>query len=56
MLLNEADQHSVTLGTALDEELPIIAADHVQMQQALMSLMLNAIESTREMGGEVTVR
>ena len=55
LLRHEADRHSVTLRTALDGDLPTITADHVQLQQALMNLMLNAIESMRETGGEATV-
>jgi signal transduction histidine kinase len=40
----------------LDESLPTIAADRVQMQQVLMNLMLNGIEAMKDTSGELTVR
>src|SRR6185295_16441100 len=37
------------------EEMPHVMADAVQLQQALMNLMLNAIEAMKDTGGELTV-
>ena len=51
MLRNEANRHSVTMRTGLAEGLPKVMADRVQLQQALMNLMLNGIEAMQETGG-----
>ena len=40
----------------LDEHVPDILADRVQLQQVFMNLMLNAIEAMKETGGELTIR
>jgi signal transduction histidine kinase len=56
MLRNEADRHSVTMRTDLAEGLPRVMADHVQLQQALMNLMLNGIEAMRDMTGELSIK
>ena len=45
MLRDEANRHSVTTHTDLAEGLPKVIADRVQLQQALMNLMLNGIEA-----------
>ena len=37
-------------------ELPKIKADHVQLQQVFMNLILNAIEAMRDEGGELMVK
>jgi hypothetical protein len=44
MLRDEANRHSVTTRTDLAEGLPSAIGDRVQLQQALMDLMLNGIE------------
>jgi signal transduction histidine kinase len=55
-LLNDtANRTSISIRTALDVELPRIAADRVQLQQVLMNLMLNGIEAMKDTGGELTV-
>jgi len=55
MLRDEANRHSVTMRADLAEELPKLIADRVQLQQALMNLMLNAIEAMRDTTGELSV-
>jgi PAS domain S-box-containing protein len=56
LLNGEATRHSVAMGTELAAELPKIIADHVQLQQVFMNLMLNAIEAMKDSGGELTVK
>lgn len=56
MLHNEAHRHSVTILTGLAEGLPQVMADRVQLQQALMNLMLNAIEAMRDTSGELSIK
>jgi len=56
MLQKEADRHSVTMRTDLTEGLPKVMADRVQLQQALMNLMLNAIEAMGDTTGELTIK
>jgi PAS domain S-box-containing protein len=45
LLRSEATRHSVSILTELSEDLPRVVADRVQLQQVLMNLMLNGIES-----------
>ncbi|MGA7632377.1 MAG: PAS domain-containing protein [Terriglobales bacterium] len=56
VLNNEANRHSVTMHTDLAEELPGVMADRVQLQQALMNLMLNGIEAMRNTRGELSIK
>jgi len=56
ILHNEANCHSVAMRTDLDEPLPHIMADRVQLQQVFMNLMLNGIQAMRNTGGEVIVK
>jgi PAS domain S-box-containing protein len=56
LLGDEALRHSVTIRSELDEHVPDILADLVQLQQVFMNLMLNAIEAMKETGGELTIR
>src|ERR1700757_573525 len=56
LLGDEAIRHSVTISSELDEHVPHILADRVQLQQVFMNLMLNAIEAMKETGGELTIR
>jgi PAS domain S-box-containing protein len=56
LLRDAANRHSISMRADLDESLPTIAADRVQMQQVLMNLMLNGIEAMRDTSGELTVR
>jgi signal transduction histidine kinase len=55
MLQNEANRHSVTMRTDLAEGLPNVMADRVQVQQALMNLMLNGIEAMRDGSGVLSI-
>jgi signal transduction histidine kinase len=56
MLQNEANRYSVTMRTELDEPLPEVMADRVQLQQVFMNLMLNGIEAIRSTSGEIIIR
>jgi PAS domain S-box-containing protein len=56
VLHNEANRHSVTMRTDLAEGLPTVMADRVQLQQALMNLMLNGIEAMRDTSGELSIK
>jgi signal transduction histidine kinase len=51
----EASASSIAIRTELADEMPDVLADRVQLQQALMNLMLNAIEAMKDTGGELTV-
>ena len=55
VLQNEANRRSITMRTDLVEELPLAMGDRVQLQQALMNLMLNGIEAIRDTNGQLTV-
>jgi signal transduction histidine kinase len=56
MLRSEANRHSVSMRADLAEGLPTVMADRVQLQQALMNLMLNGIEAMNDTSGELSVR
>jgi signal transduction histidine kinase len=56
MLQNEANRHLVTMRTDLAEGLPKVMADRVQLQQALMNLMLNGIEAMRDGSGVLSIK
>jgi PAS domain S-box-containing protein len=56
LLRSEANEHAVSIRTDLAADLPKITADRVQLQQVLMNLMLNGIESMKETGGLLTVK
>jgi PAS domain S-box-containing protein len=51
LLHNEATQRSVSVQTKLAADLPLIAADRVQLQQVLMNLMINSIEAMKAVDG-----
>ncbi len=55
MMRNEAHRHAVTITTDLGQGLPKVLADRVQLQQALMNLMLNGIEAMQVTGGELRI-
>jgi len=56
MMEDEATRHAVTIHTDLSREIPHVMADRVQLQQALMNLMLNGIEATQDTGGELRIK
>ncbi|HEY4049561.1 MAG TPA: ATP-binding protein [Acidobacteriaceae bacterium] len=56
LIRGEADRCSISLRTELDVELPKISADPVQLQQALMNLMVNGMDAMKDTGDELTVR
>jgi len=56
LLRAKAVRHSISMRTELASELPSVLADHVQVQQVLMNLMLNGLEAMNETGGELTIR
>jgi PAS domain S-box-containing protein len=56
ILQKEADRHSVRMSTDLTEGLTRVMADRVQLQQALMNLMLNGMEAMRDATGELSIK
>jgi signal transduction histidine kinase len=56
LLRSEANRYSISMRTELAAELPKTKADRVQLQQVFMNLMLNAIEATKDTGGELTIK
>ena len=55
LLRDAANRNSISIRTKLDLGLPMIAADHVQLQQVLMNLMLNGIDAMKDTRGDLTV-
>ncbi|HWH57354.1 MAG TPA: PAS domain S-box protein, partial [Terriglobales bacterium] len=55
MMGNEARREAVTIRTDLASGLPNVMADHVQLQQVLMNLVLNGIEAMQSKGGELGI-
>lgn len=45
---HEAQRKQVTIDSQLDESLPAVEADRVQLQQVLLNLVMNAIEAMHE--------
>jgi PAS domain S-box-containing protein len=56
MMRSEARAHGVSIRTDLKDDLPMIVADRVQLQQVLMNLMLNGIEAMKDTGGVLSVK
>jgi PAS domain S-box-containing protein len=56
LLKGEATRYPIAMRAELATDLPKIMADHVQLQQVFMNLMLNAIEAMKDSGGELTVK
>jgi signal transduction histidine kinase/ligand-binding sensor domain-containing protein len=56
MLQKEANRHSVRMSTDLTNGLPNVTADRVQLQQALMNLMLNGMEAMPDSTGELSIK
>ena len=55
MLAGEASKFSVAMRTNLAHGIPKVLADRVQLQQALMNLMLNGIEAMHDSPGELSI-
>lgn len=55
LLREKANRSSILVRTELDVGLATTSADHVQMQQVLMNLMINGIEAMKNTRGELTV-
>ena len=56
MFQKDASRYAVQVRTELCKNLPVVVADHVQLQQVLMNLMTNGIEAMQEDGGELCVK
>ena len=55
LLQDKADRNSISIRTELDSGLPLVTADRVQLQQVLMNLLLNGVESMKDANGELSV-
>jgi PAS domain S-box-containing protein len=55
LLRKEAVRHSIKIHSDLDDNVPPVLADRVQLQQVFMNLMLNAIEAMKVTGGALTI-
>jgi PAS domain S-box-containing protein len=55
LLRKETVRHSIKIHSELDEDIPNVLADRVQLQQVFMNLMLNAIEAMKDTGGKLTI-
>ena len=58
LLRSEASRYSISIGSDLANDLPKIRADHVQLQQVFMNLMLNGIEAMidRQPPGKLSIK
>ena len=58
MLRGEAAEHGISVRTELATDAPRVAGDRVQLQQVMMNLILNGIDSMKEIPGarELVVR
>jgi PAS domain S-box-containing protein len=56
MMRDEAREHGVSIRAELKSDLPMTVADRVQLQQVLMNLMLNGIESMKDTGGILALK
>jgi PAS domain S-box-containing protein len=55
LLRKEAVRHSIKIHSELQENMPNVLADRVQLQQVFMNLMLNAIDAMKDAGGKLTI-
>ena len=52
LLRHETHRHNISLRTELDADVPSVRADRVQLQQVILNLVMNAIESTASVDRE----
>ena len=52
LLRHETQRHNISLLTELDADVPSVRADRVQLQQVILNLVMNAIESTASVDRE----
>ena len=52
LLRHETQRHNISLLTELDADVPLVRADRVQLQQVILNLVMNAIESTASVDRE----
>ncbi len=52
LLHHETQRHNISLRTELDAAVPSVRADRVQLQQVILNLVMNAIESTASVDRE----
>jgi PAS domain S-box-containing protein len=52
LLRHEARRHDISLLTELEADVPSVRADRVQLQQVILNLVMNAIESTASVDRE----
>jgi signal transduction histidine kinase len=52
LLRHETQRHNIPLRTELGSEVPPVPADRVQLQQVILNLVMNAIESTASVEGQ----
>jgi C4-dicarboxylate-specific signal transduction histidine kinase len=57
LLRNEANRYSISIRTEIAADLPRVMADHVQLQQVFMNLMINGIDAMKDVNGrrELTI-
>jgi signal transduction histidine kinase len=46
LLESQAQSHDVAIATSFTEDVPLVLADRVQLQQVVLNLVMNAIEAT----------
>jgi signal transduction histidine kinase len=56
LLRGETTRYSISTRTDLAAEFPRVQADHVQLQQVFMNLMLNGIEAMKDTAGELIIK
>jgi signal transduction histidine kinase len=55
LLQQETNESSISIQINLSPDTRDIMADRIQLQQALMNLMLNAIDAMKDSGGDMTI-
>jgi PAS domain S-box-containing protein len=48
LLRSEAQRYTISIRTDLDEDLPKVMADFLQVQQVIMNLIMNSIDATKD--------